>query len=350
MDVYANALVDEMSSRLSRQMCVDTVYIGGGTPSLLPPVLLRHIMAALQTRCLLSDGAEVTSEANPGTLHPDWLKAAVESGVNRISMGMQAAQPELLRTLGRIHNQRDVEQSVRLVRQAGIANLNLDLMFGLPGQTRDMWRETLHTALALEPEHLSCYGLIPEEGTPLKADLDAGRLTLPHEDDERRMYDDTLDILSRAGYLQYEISNFAKPGHACRHNIGYWTGVPYVGIGASAASYMKEKDGMTRWSNPADIPSYLNMVHESAWEAPERTVLTIEDERYETLMLGLRLTLGVSADDFLLRHGISLDEYRGKTLRRLQEQGLLTFREGRWRLTRLGMDVQNAVLVELMDD
>lgn len=350
MAAYTDALVTEMKARLSRNAPIDAVYIGGGTPSLLPPPLLSRLLRSLQENCCLSSTLEMTSEANPGTLTREWLEAAVAGGVNRISMGMQAAQPELLRTLGRIHCQADVEQSVRMARQAGITNLNLDLMFGLPGQTRGMWLETLHAALALEPEHLSCYGLIPEDGTPLKADLDAGRLTLPHEDDERRMYDDTLDILSRKGFVQYEISNFARPGNECRHNIGYWTGIPYVGLGASAASYMKEKDGMCRWSNPADIPSYLHMVHENAWEEPECTFLTREDERYETLMLGLRLTRGVSAVNFAQRHGITLDEYRGDTLRRLQDQGLLTCQDGFWRLTRRGMDVQNAVLVELMED
>lgn len=350
MAAYTDALLSEMDARLTLTEPADTVYIGGGTPSLLPPPLLHRLLERLKERCTLSDDAEMTSEANPGTLTREWLRAAVEGGVNRISMGMQSSQPELLRTLGRIHSQADVAESVRLVRQAGISNLNLDLMFGLPGQTPEMWLDTLHTALSLEPEHLSCYGLIPEDGTPLKEDLDKGRLTLPHEDDERRMYDDTLELLSRNGYQQYEISNFARPGYECRHNIGYWTSVPYVGLGASSASCLKEKDGMSRWSNPPDIPTYLHMVNENAWAMPERTVLTTEDERYETLMLGLRLTRGVSSQDFFIRHGITLDEYRGDTLRRLRSLGLLAFQDGFWRLTRRGMDVQNAVLVELMDD
>jgi len=213
-----------------------------------------------------------------------------------------------------------------------------------------MWRETLQAALALEPKHLSCYGLIPEEGTPLVRDLEDGRLVLPEEDDERRMYDDTLEILFRHGYQQYEISNFALPGYECRHNIGYWKQVPYIGLGASAASMLPNPEGECRLSNPPLIDDYLSMVQNQQWNQRETEHVSCNDMRFETLMLGLRMTEGVSEKDFFLLHGVTMQDCFGQKLHSLQERGLLLHEEGHWRLTRYGMDVQNAILVELMDD
>lgn len=351
MPDYVRALLKEAdAASRSPLQPLQTAFIGGGTPSLLPSSLLEELLEGLHDRFDFTRGMEFTTEANPGTLTEDWLRAAVAGGLNRLSMGMQASQEPLLRTLGRIHTMDDVKSSVRLARRCGITNLSLDLMFGLPGQTPEMWRETLAAALALEPRHLSCYGLIPEEGTPLVRDLDAGRLTLPDEDDERRMYDDTLEILARHGFRQYEISNFALPGHECRHNIGYWEQVPYIGLGASAASMLPEGDGELRMTNPSTIPDYLRMCSDSAWHEREITRISAQDARFETLMLALRMTRGVSEEAFLARHGLTLESYRGDRLRAFEALGLLTHKDGFWRLTRRGMDVQNTILVDLMDD
>ena len=351
MAAYVDALLREADAMAvnAKDTPIKTVFIGGGTPSTLPAELLRKLLAGLHERFHIPAGNEFTSEANPGTLTHEWLNAAISGGVNRLSMGMQASQPELLRTLGRIHTQSDVETSVQLARKHGIDNLSVDLMFGLPGQTPDMWRDTLDTVLSLGVEHMSCYGLIPEDGTPLKRDLDAGRLTLPDEGDERRMYDDTLRILSTHGYQQYEISNFAKPGRECQHNIGYWTREPYIGLGASAASFLQTKSGGLRLTNPAGIREYIAMANEQAWRRRERVSLLPEDARFESLMLGLRMTRGVSEADFAAMHGLTLDEYCGNILRQQEQRGLLLHRDGRWALTRRGMDVQNAILVEIME-
>ena len=351
MEAYVAALLLEADAMApyTKDTPIQTVFIGGGTPSTLPAPLLKKLLTGLHERFFLPAGIEFTSEANPGTLTPEWLEAAISSGVNRLSMGMQVAQPELLRTLGRIHRYEDVAASVRLARSMGISNLSVDLMFGLPGQTPDMWRESLDTALALKVEHMSCYGLIPEDGTPLKHDLDTGRLTLPDEADERLMYDDTLRILAQHGYAQYEISNFAKPGYACQHNIGYWTRVPYIGLGASAASFLQTKSGGLRLTNPTSIREYINMADEQAWRRRERTSLLPEDARFESLMLGLRMTRGVSEAEFAAMHSITLDDYCGDVLRQQEKRGLLVHRDGRWALTRRGMDVQNAILVEIME-
>lgn len=355
MDAYVDALLCEARAQAETigAVPVDTVFIGGGTPSLLPPETLERLLAGLHEIFPIAPSAEFTSEANPGTLTARWLDVAVRYGVNRISMGMQAYQPDLLRSLGRIHDFAQVEESVELARRAGISNLSLDLMFGLPGQTPAMWRETLDAALSLNPQHLSCYGLIPEDGTPLKADLDAGRLLLPDEGDERVMYDDALHILAQQGFHQYEISNFARPGYACQHNMGYWRQIPYLGLGASASSMLPDtRAGIPyrRETNPTALDAYLSMVKRASWHERESLPVTADDARFETLMLGLRTTQGVSEDAFAQMHHAALDSIYGARLCSLQARGLLEHEDGWWRLTRRGMDVQNAILVELMDD
>ncbi len=351
MAAYVDALLREADAMASyaRNTPIETVFIGGGTPSILPAHLLKRLLQGLRERFTFPADIEFTSEANPGTLRADWLEAAVSGGINRLSMGMQAYQPELLRTLGRIHSHEDVVESVQLARQLGVNNLSVDLMFGLPGQTPEMWRETLDAALSLGVEHMSCYGLIPEDGTPLKRDIDAGRLTLPDEEDERRMYDDALSILERNGFAQYEISNFARSGRECRHNIGYWTRVPYIGLGASAASFLQTASGGLRLTNPASIRDYIAMADAHAWRRRERTSLMPEDARFESLMLGLRMTRGVSEAAFAAMHGMTLEAYCGEILRQQELRGLLVHRDGHWALTRRGMDVQNAILVEIME-
>jgi len=351
MAAYVDALLREADVMAvnAKDQPIQTIFIGGGTPSILPAPLLRRLLSGLRERFNIPAGIEFTSEANPGTLTPEWLEAALEGGVNRLSMGMQAYQPELLKTLGRIHTHADVEHSVQLARQMGVKNLSVDLMFGLPGQTPEMWLETLHAALALHVEHMSCYGLIPEEGTPLMRDLEEGRLTLPDEEDERRMYDDTLHILSAQGFEQYEISNFAKPGLECQHNIGYWTRVAYIGLGASAASMLPTPNGGLRLTNPAGIHNYIAMVDAQSWRRRDRVSLMPADARFESLMLGLRMTRGVSEAAFADMHGISLDAYCGDILRQQEQRGLLVHQDGFWSLTRRGMDVQNAILVEILE-
>ncbi len=348
MEDYVAAVIREAQSRAAAlgTFRPETVFIGGGTPSVLPPSLLDRLLDGVFRLFPPKHGAEITSEANPGTLTADWLSAAQAQGVNRLSLGMQAAQPELLRMLGRIHDTAAVGESVRLIRAQGIRNLNLDLMFGLPGQTEAMWQETLQTALSFTPEHISCYGLIPEDGTPLKDDLDSGALTLPEEETERAMYDKAISLLGQAGYAQYEISNFAKPGFACRHNIGYWQRVPYLGLGLAAASMFLRPDGSClRETNTALMADYLR----EPGTGRESEAASGTDAMFESLMLGLRMTEGVSEAAFEAMHGQPLSAVYGKKLSQLADRGLLIHEHGSWRLTRRGMDIQNTVLVELME-
>ncbi len=349
--MYVNDVLMEAALLASchPQEQISTAYLGGGTPSVLPPALLKKLLHGIFAVFPLKPDTEFTTEANPGTLTEEWLQTAVQCRVNRLSLGMQAVQPELLHTLGRIHDFQQVQQSVLLAQKAGITNISIDLMFGLPGQTIAMWRESLEAVLSLGVRHLSCYGLIPEEGTPLFHDLQSGRLSLPNEEDERRMYDMALDLLAKAGFRQYEISNFAIPGYECRHNIGYWRQEAYVGLGVSAASCWVTATERLRTANPRTIPAYHQMIAHRDGSMREQTVLTDADSRFETLMLGLRMNEGVSEAAFAAMHHATMESIYGDKLRNFEHQGLLHHENGRWALTRRGMDVQNAILVELMD-
>ena len=334
---------------------VETVYIGGGTPSLLSGSQLTRLTDGIRALFHIVSSAEFSVEANPGTLTEEFLSAAVSAGVNRISLGMQAYQKHLLDFLGRIHSFADVRKSVTLVRNAGIRNLNLDLIFGIPGQTAAEWSETLDYALSLIPDHISAYGLIPEEGTPLFQRLESGQFSLPDPEEEREMYNFAIQRLQQAGLYQYEISNFATENHECRHNIGYWTQIPYLGLGLSAASMRilgHNRDGLTclRTTNPSDPAVYREMIS-SGDLSPcfSETVLPAES-CFESMMLFLRMNRGIRDDEFSALHGISPAACFGGKLENLQKKGLLVHEDGSWKLTRRGMDVQNSVLVELMED
>ena len=345
---------------------VETVYIGGGTPSLLPPPLFSRLVQGLKTHFDFSAVSEFTVEANPGTVTAPWAEAILRLGVTRVSLGMQAAQPHILQILGRIHLFEDVSRSVSLLRSAGLKNLSLDLMFGIPGQTIGDWQDTLTQALSLFPSHISAYGLIPEEGTPLYNDLAAGVCSLPDPELERGMYEEALSRLAMHDFKQYEISNFALTGCSCRHNIGYWTQEPYLGLGLSAASMFplallhpetRYEKGFPclRQKNPIGIEAYEKMIlsdsDAGADQFRESEQIGAKDACFETLMLGLRMNAGVSSSFFRRLHGLSLEDIYGPRLEKLAAQDLL-FHDpvhDSWRLTRRGMDLQNAVLVELMD-
>lgn len=350
MRSYVDLLLLECDQQLASLLNPDitSIYIGGGTPSILPAELFQCLLQGIHARFHILPDCEWTCEANPGTLTPQWLDVARQNGVNRLSMGMQAKQSSLLSILGRIHEFSDVQQSVSMAKDHGIENISLDLMFGLPGQNLDMWVETLHAALELKPRHISCYGLIPEDGTPLKRDLDTGKLTLPNENDEREMYDTAIRILHQSGFQQYEISNFALPGYACQHNIGYWRQVYYLGIGVAASSMLPCTGyPYLRKTNPSTLEEYQSVL--SGNLLPEIQFISKEEAMFETLMLGLRMNDGVNEQAFHTMHGVSLEAYRGPALRQQIQKGLIERSHGSYRLTRRGMDIQNSILVDLMD-
>lgn len=341
-EAYTMAVCGEIRQRAQAtgRLNVDTVYLGGGTPSVMEPEQMRQILRQLQESHLILPEAEISCEANPGTLKAEFLQVLREGGVNRLSLGAQSAHAGELAKLGRIHTWEAVEDSFALARSAGFENISMDLMSALPGQTWDDLEETLVKALALGPDHLSCYSLILEEGTPLYAQYERGRLELPDEDAERAMYWNTVRLLEDAGYLQYEISNFARPGRECRHNLNCWHYHDYLGFGASAAGLYRGQ----RRKNPSDLQGYLQ------GQAPEVEELGPPDARFEMLMLGLRLNSGLDMNEFEARMGITLEKAWPEALNKHLADGLLEFFKGSLRLTRRGFDLMDRVLLDFLPD
>ncbi len=328
------AVVDAMKGEMERAagLSVGTVFFGGGTPTALPVEMLLELLMEARLRFDVAGDAEISVEANPGTVDKAALSALREAGVNRLSLGAQAMQDHLLAGMGRIHRWVDVQEAVYAARAAGFENINLDLMYGLPGQTPADFRATIDAALALSPEHLSMYSLILEEGTPFYERYAQKAELLPSEDALAEMADDTLWMAEDAGLARYEISNYAKPGYECRHNLGYWLRREYLGIGCAAHSLI----GNFCWGNARDIEGYL------AGKREEETRLTEEDIRFERLMLGLRLVEGVEWGEQAV-----YDTYKEK-LHKLRHQGLMEWDDEHVWLTRRGLDLQNRVMVELM--
>lgn len=335
---YVEKLKKELREKSREDYSLSTLFIGGGTPSLLPPALMEELLSFLHAHFSFLPDAECTCECNPGTLTDAFLSVLKKGGINRLSMGAQASQPSLLSLLGRIHNWEQVAESVQLAKAHGFSNMNLDLMLGLPGQTLAHVEETLEKALSLSPTHLSCYGLIVEEGTKMHAMVEKGQWQLPDEELERSMYECCRKILHAHGFMQYEISNFALPGFACRHNTDCWKRKEYMGIGSAACGFLHEK----RYQNPPSLSDYL------AGKPAEITPVSPEDARFESVMLGLRMMEGISDAEFQAMHGLSLSQAFGEKLEKPLRQGLLIWENGRLRLSRRGMDVQNSVLVELL--
>lgn len=315
---------------------VDTVYIGGGTPSVLEAKDICMIMDAIRERFALTDDCECSMEVNPGTVSTEKLISYRKAGINRLSIGLQSCDDKELETLGRIHSCEMFLDAYRMAREAGFENINIDLMSAIPGQTKESYKETLQKVLQLKPEHISAYSLIVEEGTPF-ADME---LNLASEEDERCMYYETDRLLSDAGYVRYEISNYALPGCECRHNIRYWTGKEYLGFGVAAASFYKG----CRSKNAAGLDAYIA----NGPESEESVMLTDEDAMEEFFYLGLRMCGGVEEEAFLRRFGMYPQEVYGDVLEKHVRDGLLVREDGRIRLTSRGIDVSNYVLCDFI--
>lgn len=347
MEILRKQLVEQAA--FLRNRTVDTVFIGGGTPTILRPKQLGVLLDTVQEQFRLAEHAEITIEANPGTVTPEKAKVLGGGGVNRVSLGLQSASAEELRLLGRIHTYQDFLHSYELLREAGIRNLNVDLMSALPKQSVSSYEKTLHQVLALHPEHISAYSLIIEEGTPFyenyredEALRDAGKepKQLPSEESERAMYELTGELLAAYGYERYEISNYAKAGYACRHNIGYWTGEEYLGVGLGASSYIEE----TRFCNTAVLSEYLT--EDFAPRDVQR--LSKNDRMAEFFYLGLRMTKGVAKSEFVRRFGLRAEQVYGEVLTELISQGLLEDTGMNYCLTPFGRDVSNQVLYRFL--
>ena len=352
MHRYCDLLIRELrrEGETWRDAGVNTVFFGGGTPSLVPPEEMSRVLKALGESFHLLPGAEFTSEANPGTLRGDWLEVMLSGGLNRLSLGIQASQDFLLKRLGRIHSFSQAEEGVKLARSLGIANLNGDVMFALPGQSRQDYLETLEQVAGLGLPHVSAYSLILEEGTPLAEQVSRGEAMLPGEDEAAEQYEAGLEKLRSLGYERYEISNFALPGYECRHNLGYWQGAWYLGLGLAAHSFLPTLgEGFAlRRANPSTLAAYEEMV-ERGGAGRENQRISREDAMFECVMLGLRTRYGVSAGEFLTRYGTSLEERFPGAADSLCRDGLAVWQGDRLALTDRGMLVENTVLMRFME-
>ncbi len=347
---YKDALIREIRAAdvlhgFSRdRFRADTVFLGGGTPSVLPPSFIGEILDAVRETFVLAEDAEISMEMNPETVTGASLAACREAGVGRVSFGVQSLDDRELRLLGRIHTADRARQAFREAREAGFANINVDLMTAIPGQTLKSLERTLEEVIAWGPEHISAYSLIIEEGTPF-ASMDLP--DLPDEEEDRRMYHYLGRRLKEAGYGRYEISNYARPGFACRHNTGYWTGHAYLGLGTGAASLA----GGDRFSNVRSLRAYLAALEKDPLPfscEEERTSLTREDRMSEFMFLGLRLCRGVSERDFEERFHRSLMEVFGPEISRHLSEGLLVREGDRIRLSERGLDLANYVMSDFV--
>jgi len=369
---YVEALINEIKLNKNKmsEYVVDTVFIGGGTPSLLEENQISKIMSVLRDNCNMSENPEITIECNPGTITESKLLEYKKSGINRISFGLQSANDEELKSIGRIHNYAGFLESYNLARKCGFDNINVDLMSALPGQTLKSYEETLNKVVRLEPEHISAYSLIVEENTLMydrvkKAQI-KGINILPDEESERKMYYLTNNILRSNGYRKYEISNYSKPGKECKHNIGYWQRKEYLGFGIGAASLYKEN----RYNNISDINKYIEVLTNNIKENSINNVgkssevenqvnilnsivknlqqLTERDRMEEFMFLGLRMMEGVSMEKFERYFGKPYMEVYGKVQKRMEDKRFLINDNGYVKLTEFGIDLSNYVMSEFL--
>ncbi|HZU02367.1 MAG TPA: radical SAM family heme chaperone HemW [Ktedonobacteraceae bacterium] len=323
-----------------------TIFFGGGTPSLLSVSQITRLLHACYSAFKVDSDAEITLEANPGTLDQQRLEGIRAAGVNRLSMGAQSFDAELLKTLGRIHSPEEISQAVHFARAAGFTSINLDFMFGLPGQTMQHWRETLDRALDLHPEHFSLYSLIIEEGTPFYTWTQEGRITPGDEDLCADMYEYADECLAAAGYRNYEISNWALPGHESRHNLTYWQNLPYIGMGAGAYSFFGDR----RFSNVREPIEYIKLLKAQQLPVAESEEVERTQAMAETAFLALRTAMGLHLPTFEQRFSQPFAEFVGNRLRTVEEAGLLEHEESWLRLSKRGRLLGNAVFLRLLPD
>lgn len=343
IDDYLTALEREMSRVLGEPQIVETIFIGGGTPTHLSAVQLAKLLGTIRQWLPLEKGGEFTVEANPNTL--DETKATVlsEHGVNRVSLGAQSFNPAMLRVLERTHDPANVDRAVELLRRAGIQNLSLDLIFGVPTQSLDAWRSDLKRMTDLEPQHCSAYGLTYEKGTKLWRERRLGVVQSCDEELERSMLLEAVEFLGAVGFEHYEISNYARRGESdrrCKHNLTYWRNHAYWGFGNGAASYI---DGVRRL-NTRELNAYINRSMQGESAATQEERLENEDRARETVIVNLRLLEGIDKEAFRTQTGFSLDELAGAAIRKFTGLGLLNDDDARLRLTREGLPIADGIL------
>ncbi|MCR5215520.1 MAG: radical SAM family heme chaperone HemW [Lachnospiraceae bacterium] len=354
---YVDALCEELRyvAKSCKERRVDTIFFGGGTPSILSSEAILQIMTTIYRNFSVSKDAEISIEANPGAFARETCETWAYAGINRLSMGLQSACNEELKLLGRIHSTEEFLESFLMAREIGFSNINVDLMCALPHQTPEKFYGTLETVASLSPEHLSVYNLIVEEGTLLAKWVEEGRdLGFPDEDTERQMYHETRRILAKHGYERYEISNYAKKGYECKHNLRYWERKDYLGVGIGAASLWEGK----RFSNTVDFERYVSLLLEGeskddfvlAKLRENEEVLTKEDCMAEFMFLGLRKIKGVSQEEFYKNFDIPMDSIYHDVIERHVKLSTLQIQGDALSLTEYGLDVSNSVMADFLFD
>jgi oxygen-independent coproporphyrinogen-3 oxidase len=348
---YVTALLKEISETTFDfevdAVLVRSIFIGGGTPSILEGKEIHQMLACVYERFKVADDAEITIEVNPGTIAREKLEQYQKAGINRISMGLQSTNNEDLLNLGRIHTYEQFLENYNLARAVGFTNINVDLMSAIPNQTVEGWERVLETIVSLEPEHISAYSLIIEEGTEFYQRFGKNREGLPTEEVERQMYYDTKRILEKAGYNRYEVSNYSKTGYECKHNIGYWKRINYIGFGLGASSFVNH----TRYSNCSDMEEYFTAVAKQGEMRREtKQLLSVQEEMEEFMFLGLRLLQGVNVTEFEEEFQVDYQEIYGQVVEKLVQKNLLQVKNEVVCLTELGIDLSNYVMAEFLID
>jgi len=345
---YLAALASQIRHWADQQWCRErtfaTLFIGGGTPTIYGGSELADLVRLCITSFTFAEDAEITVEANPNTVNEQALTALRRAGVNRLSLGVQAFSDRLLAGLGRSHTRAEADAAIKIARRAGFTNINLDLMYGLPGQSAADWQDSLAQAIVHAPEHLACYELTIEEGTPFARLVDKGELTLPDEEEALAMADLTHALLAQAGLQRYEISNYARPGRECRHNINYWRNGAYLGLGAGAVSCLSG----FRFSTVQEPAEFAGLVAAGELPLAEGECLPLAARFRESVIMGLRMIGGVSCARLHRQFGLTPPGYYGKILEELQQQGLVAVSKDCLRLTKAGLPVANQVLARLV--
>ena len=341
-----DALVAECRKTASegRQTTIETVFLGGGTPSLLSSEQVKRLFAVISSEFSIAADAEISIEANPGTVDQEKLNTLRQCGVNRLSFGVQSFNDSELRSIGRIHSADEAKQAVEHAQAAGFSNLSIDLMYGLPAQTAQSWQQSLETALSLPVQHLSLYQLTVEEGTPIKVGIKEGRVKLPNEDTLAEMDALTGSLLASSDFRQYEISNYAREGSQCRHNVNYWENGEYFAIGAGAVSFIQGR----RAKNIENPEHYCQRLEAGGSVRTETECLKREESFRETVIMGLRMNRGVSVETLRNRYGLDFEQVYGEIVDDLLAKTLLEWKNGHYRLTTKGRTFANLVMAELV--
>ena len=351
LSAYVSALCAEIATLPLLNTEIDSIFFGGGTPSLLPAEALERILHSIEERYRISPAAEISLECNPGSADALTLRGYRRAGVNRLSFGLQSLDAAVLARIGRIHNAWDFWQSLDGARWAGFEHINVDVMAGLPGQSAASLLSTLEPLIQADIEHISLYALILEDGTPMEREVSQGRLRLPDEGAALDMQRRAISLLTAAGFGRYEISNFAKPGRECRHNVNVWKGGAYLaaGLGASSALYLKN-GSLLRCKNTVDMDQYLQQTQKSASPIRWHECVSVEEQRFESIMLGLRLCDGIEDAVFRDKFSRSLMETYPQAIHKHVSAGFLSWDGARLQMTDKGLEWQNTVLMDFLDD